>query len=82
VRSVQEAVVAAFNRETEVIDSWSERLSTTPDSEPGGQPVRTLIVRVTVDKEDDIDRRSLDALVESVKPAHMPHRVEVVTRAA
>lgn len=82
VRSVHEAVVAAFNRETEVIESGSATCSTQPDSEPGGRPVPTLIVRVTVDKENDIDRRSLDALVESVKPAHIPHRVEVVTRGA
>jgi phage tail-like protein len=80
VRSVREAVAAAFNHETEVIESGSTTCSTQPGSEPGGQPVPTLIVRVTVDKEDDIDRRSLNALVESVKPAHVPHRVEVITR--
>ena len=79
-RSVHEAVEAAFNRETEVIDSTSATWS--PRSVPGGQPVPSLIVRVTVDEEDDIDERSLDALVESVKPAHVPHRVELVIRAA
>ena len=80
VRSVHEAVVAAFNRETEVIESGSATWSTTPNSEPGGQPVPTLIVRVTVDSADNIDQRSLDALVDSVKPAHIPHRVELVIR--
>jgi phage tail-like protein len=80
VRSVQEAVVAAFNRETEVIESGSATWSTTPDSRPGGQAVAGLVVRVTVDSADDIDQRSLDALVDSVKPAHIPHRVEVVVR--
>jgi phage tail-like protein len=80
VRSVHEAVVAAFNRDTEVIESGSATWSTTPDSKPGGQPVPSLIVRVTVDSADDIDQRSLDALVDSVKPAHIPHRVEVVVR--
>jgi phage tail-like protein len=80
VRSVYEAVVAAFNLPTEVIESGAATWSTQPDSEPGGQPVPTLIVRVTVETPDDIDRRSLDAIVDSVKPAHMPHRVEVITR--
>ena len=80
VRSVHEAVVAAFNRETEVIESGSATWSTTPDSRPGGQPVPGLVVRVTVDSADDIDQRSLDVLVDSVKPAHIPHRVEVVVR--
>jgi len=81
IRSVREAVVAAFNRETEVIESGSATWSITPDSRPGGQPVPSLIVRVTVDNDDDIDQRSLDAVVDSVKPAHIPHRVEVVIRA-
>lgn len=80
VRSVHEAVVAAFNRETEVIESGSATWSTTPNSKPAGRPVPSLIVRVTVDSADDIDQRSLDALVDSVKPAHIPHRVEVVVR--
>jgi phage tail-like protein len=80
VRSVHEAVVAAFDRETEVIESGSATWSTTPNSRPGGQHLPSLIVRVTVDKEDDVDQRSLDALVDSVKPAHIPHRVELVIR--
>jgi phage tail-like protein len=80
VRSVYDAVVAAFNLPTEVIESGAATWSTQPDSEPGGQPVPTLIVRVTVETPDDIDRRSLDAIVDSVKPAHMPHRVEVSPR--
>ncbi|WP_157890705.1 hypothetical protein [Mycolicibacterium goodii] len=33
-------------------------------------------MRVTVDTGDDVDIRSVDA----VKPAHIPHRVEVVSR--
>ena len=79
VRSVHEAVVAAFNRETEVIEAGAATCSTEPDSEPGGQPVPTLVVRVFTDDADDIDRRSLDAIVEAAKPAHIPHRVEVIT---
>jgi hypothetical protein len=77
---VSDAVVAAFNLPTEVIESGAATWSTQPNSEPGGEPVPTLIVRVTVEAPDDIDRRSLDAIVDSVKPAHMPHRVEVITR--
>ena len=79
-RSIHDAVAVAFGRETEVIESGSATWSTTPDSRPAGQPTPGLIVRVTVDAGDDIDARSLDALVDAVKPAHVPHRVEVVTR--
>jgi phage tail-like protein len=82
VRSVREAVVAAFNLPTEVVESGAATWSTEPDSEPGGQQVPTLIVRVIVNAADDVDLRVLDALVNSVKPAHMPHRVEVNTGTA
>ena len=82
MRSVHEAVVAAFNRETEVIESGSATWSTDTGFRAGGQPVPTLVVRVFADDADDIDRRSLDAVVDAVKPAHIPHRVEVITRPA
>ena len=39
-----------------------------------------LVVRVTAEREADVDKRSLDELVDAVKPAHIPHRVEVVVR--
>jgi phage tail-like protein len=79
-RSVRDAVIATFNCDTEVIESGSATWSTTPNSRPGGQPVPTLVVRVTVDRPEDIDARSVDALVDAVKPAHIPHRVELVVR--
>lgn len=81
-QSVRDAVTAAFNRETEVVESGSATWSVAPDSRPGGQPVPSLVVRVTVDAGDDLDERSLDAVVDAIKPAHIPHRVELVTRAA
>lgn len=63
-RSIKDAVAAAFDCETEVVEStpW------------------VLVVRVVVDDTDDVDRRSVDALVDAVKPAHLPHRVEIVAR--
>ena len=81
VQSVRDAVSATFHRDTEVVESGSATWSTTPNSKPGGGPVPTLVVRVTVDSGDDIDTRSVDALVDAVKPAHIPHRVELVIRA-
>lgn len=81
-RSIHDAVTAAFNREVEVIESGCATWSLTPDSKPGGRPVPSLVVRVLVDADEDVDKRSLDALVDAVKPAHVPHRVEVVVRQA
>jgi phage tail-like protein len=79
-RGVREAVTAAFGEETQVIESGSATGSTTADSEPGGGAVPALLVRVIADHPDGIDRRRLDAVVELAKPAHVPHRVEVVGR--
>jgi phage tail-like protein len=82
IRSVREAVVAAFGKDVEVIESGSATGSTTPNSAPGGRRIPILVVRVTVNDEADLDKRSLDELVNAVKPAHVPHRVEVLVRKA
>ena len=42
-----------------------------PDFEPGGHPVPSLMVRLHRRHAEDIDRRSLDALVEYGQPAHI-----------
>jgi hypothetical protein len=63
-----------------VVESGCATWSTTADSEPGGGAVPALQVRVITDHPDGIDRRRLDAVVELAKPAHVPHRVEVVGR--
>lgn len=79
-RSVREAVVAAFNCRTEVIESGDATFSTEPNSEPGGRSRPILVVRVITSSDGDVDRRSLDELVDAVKPAHIPHRIEIITR--
>lgn len=87
-RSVREAVIAAFGCATEVVESGAATWSTTPDSRPGGSAAAGLVVRVFIEAGDvaeaaaAIDHRSLDALVDAVKPAHVPHRIEIVTRDA
>ncbi|MBX7432763.1 phage tail protein [Mycobacterium sp. Y57] len=64
-RGVQAAVAAACQRPTEVL-------------EVPGHPVPTLVVRVTVERGDAVDTRWLGEIVNAVKPAHIPHRVEPV----
>jgi phage tail-like protein len=80
LRGVREAVSAACNGDVEVIESGAATASTTPNSTPGGRRIPILVVRVTVDAETDVDKQDLDELVDSVKPAHIPHRVEVLVR--
>jgi len=77
-RSIQEAVRAAFNVETEIVESGATSWSTTPDSAPPGEEVPDLLVLVATDEPDAIDRRRLDEVVRSSKPAHVPHRIEIV----
>jgi phage tail-like protein len=45
-----------------------------------GTPRAELLVRVRVDDPATLDVDRLDRLVRAAKPAHIPHRVEVVTR--
>jgi phage tail-like protein len=78
VRGVREAVRAAFDCETEVVESGAVTWSTQSDSKPDGEALPVLLVRIIADDPDAIDRRRLDAVVNAVKPAHVPHHVEVV----
>jgi phage tail-like protein len=55
--------------------TWS--LSPT-DDEP--QDATGLLIRVTVDRPDELRLAALDELVELTKPAHLPHRIEVEQR--
>ncbi|OBJ40579.1 phage tail protein [Mycolicibacterium mucogenicum] len=77
-RSVREAVRAAFNVETDVVESGATSWSTSPDSEPAGEEVPDLLVVIVTGEPDSIDRRRLDEVIRSAKPAHVPHRIEIV----
>lgn len=83
--SIRDAVAAAFHRPTEVVESGSATWSLTPGSRPGGSPLPSLLVRVTIDGNGDgdaaggVDEASLYEFVDAIKPAHIPHRVELVT---
>jgi phage tail-like protein len=79
-RGVREAVSAAFDSQTEIVESGAVTWSTGPDTKPGGGPVPALLVRIITNDRGAIDPRRLDAVVQAVKPAHVPHRVEVVGR--
>jgi phage tail-like protein len=70
--------VAAFaGVEPEVVESGGSSWSTTPDGPLPGDPTPRMTVRLAgADPEFDADR--LRALVESIKPAHVPADVEVV----
>jgi phage tail-like protein len=64
----------------EVHDSGGVAWSTTPDGNLPGSSVAELRVRLTVGTEDDLDLNRLEGIVTSVKPAHVPHIIDVVRR--
>jgi phage tail-like protein len=76
-RGVRAAVGALLDTEPEIVESggaaWSE---TAGAALPGSEPAE-LLVRIAVDDAEAFDVRRLDALIAMIKPAHVPHRVEV-----
>ena len=62
----------------EIIENGASSWSATADGKLPGTPEAVVVVRVTVDDPDSIDRVKLDELVQSSKPAHVVHRVEVL----
>lgn len=76
-RSIQLAIENALGLPAEVTESGGARWTATPGGElPGEQePSVTVVVHPPSGVEVDVDR--LDALVRSVKPAHVRHTVLV-----
>ncbi|MGW5151720.1 phage tail protein [Rhodococcus koreensis] len=81
-RGVREAVAAVFDVEPEIEESGGITASTTPGTPSPGNPHPLLTVRLVVADRSAIDERRLEALVEAVTPAHIPHHVEVVAATA
>jgi phage tail-like protein len=76
-RGVRDAVAVVYGATPEVEESGAAQWASAPGEPlPGGAPAR-LIVRLSVTDPGDVDMLRLDALVAAVKPAHVPHRVEV-----
>lgn len=77
VRGISEAVSTVFDLEPEIEESGGSVASTTAGAAPPGSSDPHLVVRLIVSDPGTLDERRLDAVVEAVKPAHIPHRVEV-----
>ncbi|WP_148572907.1 phage tail protein [Nocardioides caldifontis] len=77
-RGVELAVEAVFGYRTEVRETGGASWSLDPDAPRPGVPQEALVVQVFVPAGATVDERRLEALVTSLKPAHVVHRVEVL----
>jgi phage tail P2-like protein len=80
-RSIIEHIRLCTGVVPEVYDSGGVTWSATPDGALPGSTVAELRVEVTIGADDDLDLNRLDAIISAVKPAHIPHSVNIVRRA-
>jgi phage tail-like protein len=64
--------------EVEVVENGGTAWSLDPSSPMAGSPSPALVVRIRVDDPSGLDLERLDRVVAAAKPAHVPHRIEVV----
>jgi phage tail-like protein len=62
----------------EIVENGASTWSPKADGKLPGSPEPVVVVRVTVDDPDSIDKTKLEALVHASKPAHVVHRVEII----
>ena len=77
-RGLVDAIRLYLDVEPEVIDNGGTSFSELPGGPLPGSPQPDLLVRVTVPAGRDVDEARLNELVIQTKPAHVPHRIEVV----
>lgn len=80
VRGVRDAVHAVFDQEPEIEESGGATHSLTSGGPLPGTSDRLLTVRLVLDKPGRVESRRLDAVVSATKPAHVPHRIELLRR--
>ncbi len=64
--------------EAEIVENGGTAWSLDPGSEMVGSRKPSLLVRVRVKDAAAVDAERLDRIVRAAKPAHVPHRVEVI----
>jgi phage tail-like protein len=79
VRGLRHLVAAYTGTQPEIDESGAVAASGVPGGEIPGSPSPILKVRVCLDSSNRWEVRQLDALIASLKPAHVPHVLEVVS---
>lgn len=78
-RGIELAVAALLGVRTQVVESGSASWSVDASDPLPGEAVPAVVVRVFPEDGQQVDQERLDSLVASLKPAHVVHRVQVVT---
>ena len=84
VPGVDEAIRLAVGGvvDVQIEDSGGAAWSSTPGAGFPGTPAALLHVRVFAASPEDVNVRRLEGIINAVKPAHVPHTLEIVARAA
>lgn len=64
--------------EVEIVENGGTAWSMDAGSPMVGAPEPSLLVRITASNPSEIDAERVDRLVSAAKPAHIPHKVELV----
>lgn len=79
-RGLSSLVLLYTGVEPEIEETGGVSWSPTPGAPFPGEPEPDLVVRVRVADPSVVDVARLEAIVAQSKPAHVPHRVEVLPR--
>lgn len=77
---IRDSMALALDADVKVTESGGCTWSATPGGGLPGDPESLVRVSVAVDDPDSVDVRRVEALLRSVKPAHVRHEFEVVRR--
>jgi phage tail-like protein len=77
VGGIRDAVSLILDARVEIVESGASAWSQAPGAELPGRARPELVIRVDVPEISDLEMRRLDGLIALVKPAHVPHRIEL-----
>jgi phage tail-like protein len=72
-------VALATDGEVEIYEPGGTSWSLAPTEAKAGEEPQELVVRVAVAQPESVRLAALEELVAAAKPAHLPHRIEVVS---
>jgi phage tail-like protein len=78
-RGIELAVSTLLGVRAQVIESGGSSWSVEASDPLPGEAIPALVVRVFPEQGRELDAERLDAVVSAIKPAHVIHRVQVVT---